>query len=169
MCLVTPFNIPLIVVTGSISEEVAVELIKQGATDYILKDRMARLGASVRRALEEKTLAEEKERADKLLRSRYRELEILHELVLISPDLQTVLEKILDKAASLGPFDLANIRLERFDIYRNNPSGNFVTTALIFIDNHFPRGVKSNPRCDCAMIHGYRTEPSLVGLPPGRG
>jgi CheY-like chemotaxis protein len=111
---ITRFNIPLIVVTGSISEEVAVELIKQGATDYILKDRMARLGASVRRALEEKTLAEEKERADKLLRSRYRELEILHELsqaILISPDLQTVLEKILDKAASLSPFDLANIRL----------------------------------------------------------
>jgi len=47
-------DVPLIMVTGSISEEVAVERIKEGASDYILKDRMARLGPAVKRALEEK-------------------------------------------------------------------------------------------------------------------
>jgi len=35
-------DIPLIVVTGSISEEVAVARLKQGATDYVLKDRLGR-------------------------------------------------------------------------------------------------------------------------------
>jgi len=37
------FDIPFII-TGSISEEVAVECMKQGAADYLLKDRLVRLG-----------------------------------------------------------------------------------------------------------------------------
>ena len=37
---------PVIVVSGAIGDEAAVELIRQGATDYILKDRPARLGRS---------------------------------------------------------------------------------------------------------------------------
>ena len=43
-------DVPLIVVTGYLGEEKAVEYIKQGATDCVLKDRLARLPASVRRA-----------------------------------------------------------------------------------------------------------------------
>jgi len=45
-------DIPFIVVTGSISEEVAVECMKEGAADYLLKDRLARLGPAVAQALE---------------------------------------------------------------------------------------------------------------------
>jgi CheY-like chemotaxis protein len=37
-------DIPFIVITGSISEEVAVECMKQGAADYLLKDRLAAWG-----------------------------------------------------------------------------------------------------------------------------
>ena len=37
-------DIPFIIVSGTISEEVAVESIKQGAADYLLKDRLGRLG-----------------------------------------------------------------------------------------------------------------------------
>ncbi|MEX2284211.1 MAG: response regulator [Gemmatimonadota bacterium] len=43
---------PFILVTGSLDEEEAVEYMKAGATDYILKDRMARLGLTVASALE---------------------------------------------------------------------------------------------------------------------
>jgi two-component system, sensor histidine kinase and response regulator len=46
-------TVPFIFVTGAMGEELAVESIKQGATDYILKDRLARLPAAVQRALEE--------------------------------------------------------------------------------------------------------------------
>lgn len=42
---------PVIVVTGALREEVAVHLLKNGAVDYILKDRMARLPDAVARAL----------------------------------------------------------------------------------------------------------------------
>ncbi|HEX5337664.1 MAG TPA: HD domain-containing phosphohydrolase [Gallionella sp.] len=45
--------VPYIFVTGSMGEERAVSSIKQGATDYIIKDRLARLPEAVQRALEE--------------------------------------------------------------------------------------------------------------------
>jgi signal transduction histidine kinase/FixJ family two-component response regulator len=107
-------DIPLIVVTGSISEEVAVERLKQGAADYILKDRMARLGDAVARALREKRLREEKRRAEEALKSRYQELQTLQvvsQIILASPDIRTTMEKILDQATALGPYDIGVIRL----------------------------------------------------------
>ena len=48
-------EVPLILVTGPLGEEIAVECIKQGVTDYVLKDHLARLPIAVSRALEEKT------------------------------------------------------------------------------------------------------------------
>lgn len=44
---------PFILISGSLGEEAAVAAIKQGATDFLLKDRMARLGTAVARALDE--------------------------------------------------------------------------------------------------------------------
>lgn len=46
-------RVPFIVWSGLLGDEAAVELIKQGATDYILKDRPARLPSAVSRALDE--------------------------------------------------------------------------------------------------------------------
>ncbi|ETX07312.1 MAG: hypothetical protein ETSY2_11920 [Candidatus Entotheonella gemina] len=70
-------DIPLIVVTGSISEEVAVACMKQGAADYVLKERLTRLGPAVRQALEARRLRHEKQRAEAALKdseARYRAL-----------------------------------------------------------------------------------------------
>jgi signal transduction histidine kinase len=70
-------DIPFIVITGSISEEVAVDCIKQGATDYLLKDRLRRLGAAVMQALDERRLRIEKRRAEtELIKSELRRLEL---------------------------------------------------------------------------------------------
>ncbi len=63
-------DIPFIVVTGTISEEVAVECMKQGAADYLHKDRLARLGQAVTNALHEKKLRYEKRQAEESLRER---------------------------------------------------------------------------------------------------
>ncbi|HEX9444894.1 MAG TPA: GAF domain-containing protein [Candidatus Binatia bacterium] len=107
-------DIPFIVVTGSISEEVAVESIKMGAADYILKGHMTRLGEAVVRSLREKRLREEKQRAEDALRKRYRELQTLQEIsqiILTSPDRRAVLDRILEKAISIGSFDIGVIRL----------------------------------------------------------
>ena len=47
-------DIPLILVSGTLGDVTAVECIKQGATDYVLKDGLARLPQAIRRSLEEK-------------------------------------------------------------------------------------------------------------------
>jgi signal transduction histidine kinase len=47
-------DIPMILVTGALGDVNAVECIKQGATDYVLKDGLTRLPEVVRRALREK-------------------------------------------------------------------------------------------------------------------
>src|SRR5262249_18988797 len=46
-------DVPVILVTGAVGEEAAVECLRQGAADYLLKDRLARLGQAVTHALEE--------------------------------------------------------------------------------------------------------------------
>ncbi|HAT72562.1 MAG TPA: hypothetical protein DCS63_07080 [Elusimicrobia bacterium] len=46
-------GLPLILLTGSLSDETAVELLKSGAADYILKDRVARLPAAIEAAMSE--------------------------------------------------------------------------------------------------------------------
>ena len=70
-------EIPFIVVTGTVGEEVVAECMRQGAKDYLLKDRLGRLGSAVERALQEKLLNDEKRRAVNALREneeKYRSL-----------------------------------------------------------------------------------------------
>jgi len=59
---------PFIIVSGSIGEEAAVEALRQGAHDYVLKDRPARLGQAVRRALAEKQERAARRRVEESLR-----------------------------------------------------------------------------------------------------
>ena len=67
-------DVPLIVVTGYLGEERAVDYIKQGATDCVLKDRLARLPASVRRAQQEKRLRDQRRQAEEELAQKVVEL-----------------------------------------------------------------------------------------------
>jgi PAS domain S-box-containing protein len=65
-------DIPCILLTGSVGEEIAAKCIKQGATDYVLKDRPARLPFAIASALEEKIQREkhkESERKSQVLAS----------------------------------------------------------------------------------------------------
>lgn len=70
-------NTPFIFVSGKIGEEFAVEMLKKGATDYVLKHNLSKLGYAVRRALTEaKEHAERKIAQEALLESekKYRAL-----------------------------------------------------------------------------------------------
>jgi PAS domain S-box-containing protein/putative nucleotidyltransferase with HDIG domain len=57
-------DVPLICVSGAIGEETAIELIKQGAIDYVLKDRPNRLPYAVRRAIQEANEKKARKRAE---------------------------------------------------------------------------------------------------------
>ena len=68
-------DVPFIFLSGSIGEELAVDRLKAGATDYVLKDRMARLPSAVRRALAEAAERGERRRAEREVLTLNAELE----------------------------------------------------------------------------------------------
>lgn len=62
------YDVPLILVSGSIGEELATDAMRRGAADYLLKDRLARLAPAVSNALKQRRLRREKLIADQVLR-----------------------------------------------------------------------------------------------------
>jgi signal transduction histidine kinase len=71
----TSMVIPFIVVTGAVREEAMVECMRRGASDYLLKDRVMRLGPAIQRASEESELRRQKLAAERALRQKNLELE----------------------------------------------------------------------------------------------
>ena len=69
------YDLPFIIVSGKIGEDVAVDAMKAGAHDYIMKDRLSRLLPAIGRELEEAEARREKKRAEQELRQRVDELE----------------------------------------------------------------------------------------------
>ncbi|MEA2527544.1 MAG: hypothetical protein QOF73_4771 [Thermomicrobiales bacterium] len=61
-------DVPVIVVSGTVGEEIAVRTIQAGAVDYLLKDRLGRLGAAVRHAIEQRQLRRENRQSEERLR-----------------------------------------------------------------------------------------------------
>jgi signal transduction histidine kinase len=95
-------NIPLILISGTMGEESAVEAMKRGATDYVLKDRIARLGNAVERALEQKRLRDERVRT---------EAELRWKTTLLEAQLESSLDGIL-VVDNLGKKVLQNRRMD---------------------------------------------------------
>ena len=61
--------LPVIIVSGTLTDVAAANLIRAGACDYILKDRIARLGAAVRRAIAERDINRGRLQAEMALRA----------------------------------------------------------------------------------------------------
>jgi signal transduction histidine kinase len=70
-------EIPFIFVTGTMGEEVAIETLKNGATDYVLKTRLTRLVPAVHRAMAEAQERMDRKRAEIELRESHKQLRAL--------------------------------------------------------------------------------------------
>jgi len=68
-------DVPFIFVSGTLGEEVAIERLKAGATDYVLKQRLSRLSTAIRRALREADERRERLRAEQEIRRLNADLE----------------------------------------------------------------------------------------------
>jgi len=69
-------DLPFIIVSGKIGEDTAVEAMREGAHDYIMKDNLTRLVPAIEREMREAEVRREKKQADETLRRAYDELEI---------------------------------------------------------------------------------------------
>jgi signal transduction histidine kinase len=98
-------DIPFIIVSGSVGEEIAVSAMKAGAHDFFLKDRTMRLGSAIERELREAEIRAERRVAMQRLQERERQLEeavrIRDEFISIaSHELRTPLTPLVLEVAS---------------------------------------------------------------------
>lgn len=70
-------KIPYILVSGVLSEEFALECVKEGIDDFILKSSFKRLPSAIMKAIDKKKMEREKEQMDFLLHKSHRELQLL--------------------------------------------------------------------------------------------
>lgn len=61
---------PFICVSGTIGEDLAVEMLKQGAADYVIKDRLQRLPFAIRRAINTTLLEQQRKKAEQAFKER---------------------------------------------------------------------------------------------------
>lgn len=113
-------EIPVIMVTGALSDLEAVELIRAGAKDYVLKDRLARLAPAVERALfmeqgirarktAERALRESEEKFRSLVESTSDWIWEVNEQGLFtyaSPQVRDILGYTADEVMGKSPFEL---------------------------------------------------------------
>jgi len=83
-------DIPLVIVTGALGDDVAVECVRQGAADYVLKDRLEHLPVAVDRAMRRKAYADQVARQQEEIRRAKEEWELTFNTV---PDPVLVLDE----------------------------------------------------------------------------
>ena len=111
-------DIPLILVSGSIGEEAAIDALHRGASDYILKDRSKRLGQAVRHILDSRRYRKEKESAEADLKRRLAELEVLFKMstsLRYLESLDEILKALLDQTLAAIDTDAGAIWLQKHD------------------------------------------------------
>lgn len=95
-------DVPVIVISGAVGEVTAVDLLKNGATDFVLKDHLARLAPAVHRAIQEVESRDARRKAEADLRALNEQLECrvadrTHEL----QEKNAMMEKDLEMAREL--------------------------------------------------------------------
>ncbi|MEO7860144.1 MAG: GGDEF domain-containing response regulator [Nitrospirales bacterium] len=146
-------DIPFIVVSGCIGEEMAVECMRAGATDYLLKDRLGRLGHAVSQALDRKRLLEEKRQAEQRL-----VLETFHESLTGLPNRTLFLDRLervyqQTRRQSSHLFALMYLNLDGFLVVHDGLGPAVADRLLIEVSQRMLRRVRSADTV--ARMEGY--------------
>ena len=135
---------PFIFVSGTLGEEIAVEALKRGATDYVLKQRLERLPPTVLRALAEARERLERQRAQSALRDLLEDrTALLNELdhrvknnlqlllSLVSHDMRNAESAVVRQALGRVKQRMQALGTVHRDLYRNEGLGTFDAGAFV--------------------------------------
>ena len=136
-------DLPFIIVSGCMGEEMAVECMKAGAADYLLKDRLGRLGHAVMQALERKQLIEEKRQAEQRLF-----LETFHDSLTGLPNRALFMDRLervfLQTRRQPGQmFALLHVNLDGFKMVHSGLGPSPADRLLIEVSRRILRRVRS--------------------------
>ena len=148
-------DVPFIFVSGTLGEEVAIEALKIGATDYVLKERLSRIVPSVHRALREAKERAERKRAEALLAGEKR----LLEMVAKGNTLSMILDALCRLVEELSKGSLSSILLLDPDGNRlwHGAAPSLPKTYTDAIDGAF-----IGPAAGSCGTAAYRKEPVIV-------
>jgi len=97
-------DIPFIFISGTIGEELAIEVVKKGATDYVLKNRLSRLVPVIRRALDEAEERIKRREAEEAVKNSAREWHITFDAIRDPVFLTDLAGKILRCNTAMAEF-----------------------------------------------------------------
>lgn len=107
-------DLPFFMISGAIGEETAVEAMKAGAQDFILKDRLSRLLPAIERELREAQIRREHRQSQKQIRRQLERLTALRAIdiaISSSVDLRLTLNLLLEQVLALLGLDAAGVLL----------------------------------------------------------
>lgn len=136
-------DLPFIIVSGCMGEDMAVECMKAGAADYLLKDRLGRLGHAVTQALERKQLIEEKRQAEQRLF-----LETFHDSLTGLPNRALFLDRldrvlVQNRRQPSHLFAVLHLNLDGFKVVHSSLGPSAADRLLIEVSQRILRRVRS--------------------------
>ena len=179
-------DVPFIFVSGTIQEETAVEAMRAGAHDYMMKGNLKRFAPAVKRELAEAEGRRKRREIEKELRLRDARMRALHEInvaITSTLDLSSVLALLLEKIDLLLPYSAAAIRLYNKEKqllepaacrhidetkwklraekgFGDPPNTVFASRAPLFIQN-----VQADPQIQDAEFYRDQSLVSYMGFP----
>jgi PAS domain S-box-containing protein len=137
-------GLPFIIASGVIGEDVAVEAMKSGAHDYVLKDHLVRLGPAVERALQEAETRKARKRAEEALRESQGELAAIFNNAPVAMMLVDQERRV--RKANRAAIEFSNRPAEEMIGLR----GGEALRCLHALDD--PQGCGFGPSCDDCMV-----------------
>jgi len=148
-------DIPFIIVSGAIGEEVAVAAMKAGVHDYVMKDKLARLAPAIERELREAEVRRQRRAAEEDVRRQNRELGLLNKIIAASV-MHTEPDNILAIACHelAKTFDLPLVFATRLDL--TNPTDHIALVVAAYGPPQYPSNfisVTNNPHYQHLITH----------------
>jgi signal transduction histidine kinase/FixJ family two-component response regulator len=176
-------DLPFIIVSGTIGEDVAVAAMKAGAHDYLMKGNLRRLNSAIERELREAQVRSQRRQAESEVKRNLERIKVLHEIglaILSTLDIQKLLNILLDKidpalATTIRLFNKETAELEPVAC-RNVNESEWKTMkrtgvqglAKIVLDNRQPiavSNIQTDPRSTASEFARKEGLVCYVGIP----